>query len=52
MSNLRGTSEEQRTAGGAAISADTSGGTILSVIEGKRDADDGKFIHKDGTYPW
>ena len=51
-SNLRGTSEEQRTVGGMAISPETSGQTILSVIEGKRDADDGKFVHKDGVYGW
>jgi hypothetical protein len=51
-SNLRGTSEEQRKVGGMALSPETSGQTILSVIEGKRDVDDGKFVHKDGVYGW
>ena len=51
-SNLRGTDEQSVTGGGNAISADTSGETILSVIEGKRDADDGKFVHREGVYGW
>jgi len=52
VSNLRGTSEEARTGGGHAISPATSGQTMLSIIEGKRDADVGKFVHRDGVYPW
>jgi NAD(P)-dependent dehydrogenase (short-subunit alcohol dehydrogenase family) len=51
-SNLRGTEEENVSAGGHAGSADVSGETLLSIIEGKRDADVGKFIHKDGVYEW
>lgn len=51
-SNLRGKSEQAVSAGGAAGDPDVSGQTILSIIEGKRDADVGKFVHKDGIYPW
>jgi NAD(P)-dependent dehydrogenase (short-subunit alcohol dehydrogenase family) len=52
VSNLRGTSEESRTMGGAAGDPDVSGRTLLSIVEGRRDADVGKFVHKDGLYPW
>lgn len=52
VSNLRGTSEEARNGYGMATSPTVSGETMLSIIEGKRDADVGKFVHKDGIYPW
>lgn len=52
VSNLRGKSEEARTGGGYASDPRVSGETILSIIEGKRDADVGKFVHKDGLYEW
>lgn len=51
-SNLRGTSEEQVSAGGKAVDATVSGEFILSIMEGKRDADVGKFVHKEGVWPW
>lgn len=51
-SNLRGTKEEERSAGGRAIDPQVSGELILSVLEGKRDGDVGKFVFKDGVYPW
>lgn len=51
-SNLRGEGEEERSAGGAAGDPAVSGQTILSIIEGKRDVDVGKFVHKDGIRPW
>ncbi|KAL8822096.1 MAG: hypothetical protein Q9191_007162 [Dirinaria sp. TL-2023a] len=51
-SNLRGTSEEARSGGGTAGDPEVSGEAILKVIQGKRDTDAGKFIHKDGVYPW
>ncbi|KAK7183839.1 short chain dehydrogenase [Paraphaeosphaeria sporulosa] len=51
-SNLRGTEEENVSAGGRAGSADVSGEIMLSIIEGKRDADVGKFVHKDGVHAW
>lgn len=51
-SNLRGTSESQVNAGGRAGDPDVSGRTMLSIINGSRDDDVGKFVHKDGVYPW
>lgn len=52
VSNIRGTSEEERNPGGQAGDPMVSGQTILSVIQGKRDAEVGKLIHKDGVYDW
>jgi hypothetical protein len=52
VSNLRGTSDEARSGGGNAGDPATSGNLMLSILEGKRDADVGKFVQKDGTYPW
>jgi NAD(P)-dependent dehydrogenase (short-subunit alcohol dehydrogenase family) len=52
VSNLRGKSEEARNVGGAAGDPDVSGKSILSILEGRRDGDVGKFVHKDGVYPW
>ncbi|KAH8821439.1 short chain dehydrogenase/reductase [Xylogone sp. PMI_703] len=52
VSNLRGTSEEARTFGGAAGDPTVSGQTLLSILQGERDADAGKLVHKDGVYPW
>lgn len=49
---LRGPEEDRISAGGRAGDPDTSGETMLSIIEGNRDADVGKFVHKDGVYPW
>lgn len=51
-SKLRGTDEAYVSAGGAAGDPAVSGQSILRIIKGERDADVGKFIHKDGTYPW
>jgi len=47
-SNLR---KESEPAPGA-LSADTSAETIETVLDGKRDADVGKVVHKGGVYPW
>ena len=52
VSNLRGKDEDSRTGWGKASSADTSGELMLAIIRGDRDADVGKFVHKDGVYPW
>lgn len=52
VSNLRGRGEEQRTSGGRARDPEESGRTMLRIIEGGRDADVGKFVYKDGVYPW
>ncbi|KAF7518962.1 hypothetical protein PCG10_010463 [Penicillium crustosum] len=51
-SNLRGTSEEARSGWGHASDPSISGNTILSILEGRRDSDVGRFIHKDGSFPW
>ena len=52
ISNLRGTSEEERSGWGVAGDPMVSGQTILSILQGERDADVGKFVTKDGIYPW
>ena len=52
VSNLRGTSEAMRNPGGMAGDPTISGETILAVLEGKRDGEAGKQIHKDGVHPW
>lgn len=51
-SNLRGESEDAVSAGGAAGDPMNSARGIFDIIEGKRDADVGKFLNVDGTYPW
>jgi len=51
-SNLRGKTEEMITAGGRATEPSVSGENILKIIKGDRDDVAGKFIHKDGEYPW
>ncbi|KAK9319426.1 hypothetical protein V1517DRAFT_47934 [Lipomyces orientalis] len=53
-SNLRGPSEEARSGWGEAEAGDpeVSGEIVLSVVQGKRDADVGGFIYKDGIHPW
>ncbi|KAH8816541.1 hypothetical protein F5884DRAFT_842136 [Xylogone sp. PMI_703] len=35
-----------------ALEPSTSAESLLAIIEGKRDADVGAFIHRDGRYPW
>ncbi|EHA51967.1 hypothetical protein MCOR27_000573 [Pyricularia oryzae] len=53
VSNLRGPSEEMRQMGGNAGDPAVSGQTLLTIIEGKRDADLGRgTVHKDGVYAW
>ncbi|PKS09633.1 hypothetical protein jhhlp_004252 [Lomentospora prolificans] len=52
VSNLRGTGELERSAWGRAADPDVSGQTLLAIVEGKRDGDVGKVLHKDGVYPW
>ncbi|KAH7145459.1 putative short chain dehydrogenase/reductase [Dactylonectria estremocensis] len=51
-SHLRGKTETDISASGAAGDPKVSGQTIRDIIEGRRDADVGKFVHKDGVYPW
>lgn len=51
-SNLRGSSEEARSGWGKAGDPEVSGQIVLNIVQGKRDADVGRFVHKDGVYPW
>jgi NAD(P)-dependent dehydrogenase (short-subunit alcohol dehydrogenase family) len=51
-SNLRGPGEDAISGWGEAGPAEVSGELLLGIIEGKRDADVGGFVHKDGVYPW
>jgi NAD(P)-dependent dehydrogenase (short-subunit alcohol dehydrogenase family) len=52
VSNLRGRSEEARTGGGKAGDPEVSGQIVLDILQGRRDANVGSLIHKDGVYPW
>ena len=53
VSNLRGTDDDSRNGWGmGAGNPDVAGDFILNIINGERDADAGKLIHKDGVYPW
>lgn len=51
-SNFRGRSEEERIGWGKGEDADVAGRCLLSIVVGERDADVGRFVHKDGVYPW
>ncbi len=51
-SNLRGSSEEQKSGWGGAGDPEVSGGIVLDIVMGKRDEDVGKLVHKDGVYDW
>lgn len=35
-----------------ALSSTTSAESILKIVNGERDDEAGKFLHKDGLYPW
>ena len=52
VSNLRGTSEEARSAFGLAGDPTDSARLVLSVLRGERDNDAGKLITNSGTAPW
>ena len=51
-SNLRGASEEARSGWGQAGDPKVSGELVLSIVQGKRDADVGCLVHKDGVHQW
>lgn len=51
-SMLRGDSEEAVSAHGHAGDPMDSAKSILEIINGRRDEHVGKFLHKDGCYPW
>ncbi|KIW16867.1 hypothetical protein PV08_04057 [Exophiala spinifera] len=52
ISNLRGTSEEERTGWGLAGDPLVAGATLLSMLRGERDEDVGRLVSGDGVYPW
>lgn len=52
-SNLAGKgTERSRLRNAQAGDPKDSGRVLLSLVEGKRDAEEGKLVHKDGVYPW
>lgn len=51
-SNLRGDSEEAVGAHGHAGDPMESAKAITEIAVGRRDEDAGKFLHRDGCYPW
>jgi NAD(P)-dependent dehydrogenase (short-subunit alcohol dehydrogenase family) len=54
VTNLSGTGEKgrrERVERGARDPKESAEG-ILAIVEGKRDSEVGKFVHKDGVYPW
>ncbi len=51
-SNLRGPSEDARNGWGKAGDPEVSGQIVLDIVQGKRDADVGCLVHKDGVYQW
>ncbi|KIN05461.1 hypothetical protein OIDMADRAFT_115816 [Oidiodendron maius Zn] len=52
VSNLRGTSEQARSAGGYAGDPTKSARLILSILGGERDEDASALIVTDGVCPW
>lgn len=52
VTNLAGESQREALAARGAGSAEVSAQTALSIIDGRRDADVGKFLYKDGILPW
>lgn len=52
VSNLRGSSDHARSAGGRAGDPAESGEVVLRIIQGKNDQDVGKVIDKDGIVAW
>jgi NAD(P)-dependent dehydrogenase (short-subunit alcohol dehydrogenase family) len=51
-SNIRGKNAAQISGNGRAGDPLVSGQLILDVIQGKRDRDVGRCIHRNGIYPW
>jgi NAD(P)-dependent dehydrogenase (short-subunit alcohol dehydrogenase family) len=52
ITDLTGEDDRENRAKQGADSPATSAETILTVVEGKRDQDVGKVVHKDGIYGW
>lgn len=54
VTNLSGTGEKgrrERVERGAGDPKESAEG-ILAIVEGRRDNEVGKFVHKGGVYPW
>lgn len=53
-SNLRGKTQEDYDAAakGGALPASTSAETAMRIITGGEDANVGKYVHREGLYPW
>jgi NAD(P)-dependent dehydrogenase (short-subunit alcohol dehydrogenase family) len=51
-SSLAGDGDVGKARNKRAGDPEDSGKVVLSVVLGERDADVGRFIHKDGLYPW
>ncbi|EXJ93215.1 hypothetical protein A1O3_01772 [Capronia epimyces CBS 606.96] len=52
VSNLRGTSEQARSAFGRAEDPIVAGRSVLSIIQGERDGDTGKVVYRESIHPW
>lgn len=52
ISNLRGTDEESRTAGGQAGDPTVSANLLLSILRGGREDESHKLISAEGPIPW
>jgi len=52
ITNLEGEGNQEKMRQMGAISSETSAEFIQQVVRGDRDADVGKFVHRDGVYPW
>ncbi|KAJ1560746.1 hypothetical protein HK405_006097, partial [Cladochytrium tenue] len=50
VTNLSGAEDRENRVLRGAVSAEVPAQALADVLEGHRDADAGKFIHKDGTY--
>jgi NAD(P)-dependent dehydrogenase (short-subunit alcohol dehydrogenase family) len=53
-SNLRGTTEEERSGWGRAGDAEESGRLLLAILRGERDGEQASrgLVHKDGLWEW
>jgi NAD(P)-dependent dehydrogenase (short-subunit alcohol dehydrogenase family) len=52
VTNLTGEADRERRVRNGAGDPRVSAETLLSIVDGRRDGDVGKFLHKDGVYPW
>ena len=52
VTNLTGEADRENRKNTGALSSETSAQFLHQIIRGERDADDGKFVHVGGVYPW